>query len=98
MLGLIRKKANNTRAYSADVVKVQGGLAISPSQMSQLTERGIPISSQVLGAENFYDGDVGPLSDVPVEFRRGVDISEIYEYQQRSRQKVNDYVKSQKSE
>lgn len=98
MLGLIRKKQNKTRAYNANVVAVQGNLAISPSQMSQLSERGIPISSQVLGAENFYDGDVGPLSDVPFELRRGIDASDVYDYQQRCRQKVNNFVNSQKSE
>ncbi len=94
MLGFIRKKQNSTRAYNSDVVLVQGGQSVSPAQMSQLTERGIPISSQLLGAENFDDGIEGPITDVPFVHRRGVDISDIYEYQQRSRSKIQKYVNS----
>lgn len=98
MIGLIRKYKSKTRAYNSEVKKVQGGLSITPTQMSQLAERGVPISTQVLGAEYFDDGDSTPISDVPFPLRRGVDISDVYEYQQRSREKVNNYVKSQKSE
>lgn len=94
MLGFIRKKQNSTRAYNSDVVRLQGGQSVSPAQMSQLTERGIPISSQLLGAENFDDGVEGPITDVPFVHRRGVDISDIYEYQQRSRSKIQKYVNS----
>lgn len=96
MLSQLRKYAGKTRAYNAERVHVQSNLAVTPTQMAQLTERGIPISSQVLGAENFDDGEVSPLTDVPFLYRRGVDISDISEYQQRCRSKVSEYVKSQK--
>ena len=94
MLGFIRKKQCSSRAYNTSVTRVQGNLAISPAQMSQLTERGIPISSQVLGANNFDDGVEGPLTDVPFLYRRGVDASDVYDYQQRCRSKVEKYVNS----
>lgn len=94
MLGFIKKLQNKTRSYNTAQVHVQGGLAITPSQMSQLAEAGRPISAQMLGAENFYDGDTSPIGEVPFLYRRGIDASDIYDYQQRSRQKIKNYVNS----
>lgn len=96
MINRLKERACKFKgAYNAEVVSVQGNLTITPSQMSQLAERGIPISSQMLGADNFDDGEVGVLSEVPFTMRRGVDASDVYVYQQKCRKKVNDYVQSQ---
>ena len=94
MLGFIRKKQCTARCYNVPQTHVQSGLSMSPAQMSQLSEHGVPISSQVLGAEYFDDGVVGPLTDVPFLNRRGIDASDVYDYQVRSRQKVQKYVNS----
>lgn len=99
MLNRLKERACKFKhAYNSKVVSVQGNLTITPSQMSQLAEKGIPISSQVLGAEMFDDGEVGTLKEVPFTMRRGVEASDVYVYQQQCRKKVNSYVQSQQSD
>lgn len=64
-----------------DEEPVRNGLAVTPSQMIELTERNIPISAQNLGLT--YDEGYSKLDfDVPSEYVRGVDISDLWEGQQ----------------
>lgn len=95
MLSTLKRLARrSSSAYTAPVKVIQQSLSVSPAQMAQAAERGIPISSQLLGAENFDDGVVGPITDVPFLMRRGVDASDIFVYQQMCRAKIKDYVNS----
>lgn len=88
MKRFLSKLACKTRAYNHKREFVQDNLALTPSQMNIMAKSGTPISTQVLGADHFDDGVEGSLSDVPLEYQRGIDVSDIYDYQQRSRAAV----------
>lgn len=90
MQHLLNKLANKTRTTNIEQVKVQDGLATTPTEMYQATQMGIPISSQLLSESNFCDGEVSPLTDVPFMFRRGVDVGDIIAYQESSQSKVKE--------
>lgn len=73
------------RLKRGDVV-IQPGLSITPSQMMDMAEYGIAISSQMVGS--FYDGDKNPSWDIPAERVRGVDPGDLFELQGEVRRKV----------
>lgn len=74
-------------------IPVQGGLAYTPSKMMQLAQDGIPISTQTAAGVQYDDGyrklDFEPL----MEFRRGVDITDVWEADMDARQKVKNALK-----
>lgn len=59
-------------------LKVQNGLALTPSQMQNLSERGVPVSSQNLEGV-YFDGDTRPSWDVPLDSQRGVDVATMWQ-------------------
>lgn len=59
-------------------ISVQPGLALTPSQMQNMSERGIPVSSQNLEGV-YYDGDTRPSWDVPLDQQRGVDVATMWQ-------------------
>lgn len=66
---------------------VQNGLAITPAEMMNLTNRGIPISPQNLGL--VYDEGVSELDFTPpAEYTRGVEINDLWELRQQTRKKA----------
>lgn len=65
---------------------VYPNLAVTPSQMAQLTEKGIPINSNQIGLM-FDDGSKSP--SLGFEERRGVDMADIWNAQKTSRSKLN---------
>ena len=56
--------------------------------MMQLTERGIPVSSQNMPEGSFFDGEVNPSWTVPIERDRGIDVADVWQAQQESRSKL----------
>lgn len=58
--------------------KIQNSLSTTPAQMERLLEQGLPISSQMLDAQLFYDGDQNPSWDIPIDQQRGIDIADIW--------------------
>lgn len=69
-----------------DDLPVQDGLALTPSMIGELTNRGIPISEPMAmqffdGYKNIQDFDPGVVN------RRGVDIAEVWEAQKDARSK-----------
>ncbi|UPW41205.1 hypothetical protein [Sigmofec virus UA08Rod_5080] len=88
MNSTIKKFARKTRSYNVERNYVQGGLALTPSEMMQSARQGIAISTQVLPAEQFDDGVVGKISEVPFILRRGVDVGDVVAYQDSCRAKV----------
>ena len=64
---------------------VQPNLAITPHDVKALTERGIAVSTQILGA--VQDNDT-PADYLPLEDRRGVDINTVWETSQNARYSV----------
>lgn len=61
-----------------DEEQVQNGLAITPEQMQEMTLKGVPIASQNLGI-TYDEGYSNTSFDVPMEYQRGVDISDAWE-------------------
>lgn len=77
-----------TAKPSVNDIPINGKLAMTPSKMMKLAEQGIPISSQQLGGQ-FYDGDVKVTWDVPIDRQRGVDMNDMWNYEQTVRKKMN---------
>lgn len=66
---------------------VQNGLAMTPSQMFDMAQRGLPITTQNLGVtydEGYSNLDFTP----PAEFRRGVDLGDLYEMRMDAKSKL----------
>lgn len=74
----------------ATPVRVQNSLAVTPSEMKQLADEGIPISAQQ-NAASYFDGDTTPYVDVPSEFRRGYDAIDAYTEQINARERLRRY-------
>lgn len=67
---------------------VQSRLAITPSQMMQLAENGIPIAAQQLPSEHFSEGDTSSSFDVLLDYQRGVDINTMWNVEQDVKKKM----------
>lgn len=63
------------------------GLAVTPSDMSNMLSRGIPISAQI-NEELFFDGLDNPSFDIPIEEQRGVDVNDVWLAQRQARSKL----------
>lgn len=98
MKKLLEKLANKTRSYNTPVTLVQDGLAMTPTDMIQSCNNGIPIATQTLPDSMFFDGEQSRLTDVPFELRRGVDIGDIQSYQDSCNEKVHSAYKNAKSQ
>lgn len=66
---------------------VQNGLAVTPAQMMELTQSGFSISAQNLNALEAADPSDKDFY-VPVQYRRGSDLADVYEAAQEVRRKV----------
>lgn len=66
---------------------VQNNLAVTPADMMRMTELGKPISTQILGAE-YYDGRDKLDFECNLEYRRGVDINDMWNAQHDGKDKV----------
>lgn len=65
---------------------VQSGLGVTPAKMLELTKAGVPISPANLGLT--YQDGVNKLDFVPpLEYQRGIDIGQLWEARQDSRDK-----------
>lgn len=86
MKKLLREHAtSDIRCYdSENFERVQSHLAVTPSEMNQMRERGIPISSH-LEEKMFYDGDSSPVVIIDPMLMRGVDINDAWNAEQSSK-------------
>lgn len=75
---------------------VRNGLSLTPSQMLEMTQKGVPIAARNLSAivDNVSDNDF----DISPEYRRGVDISELYEAHEDARKKARGVLKRHRAE
>lgn len=67
--------------------EVQSGLALTPSQMMEMAQRGLPITTQNLGVtydEGYSNLDFTP----PLEHQRGIDIGDLYEARMDAKSKL----------
>lgn len=65
---------------------IVNGLAVTPSDMHRMVERGIPVSPS--NDALFFDGTPNVTFDLPIEDARGVDVNDIWNAQQDSRRKI----------
>lgn len=86
-----RNKANDVRLSHPkrheDELPVYGNLAVTPKQMLEMSEKGIPISGQNLSMLP-SDGSTNPGFDIPAEQLRGVDPAELWENSQIIKQRA----------
>lgn len=66
---------------------VQNGLSVTPQRMLELTNKGIPISSQ-LNALVFDEGVSALDFEPPLECTRGVDLADLWEARENLKVKV----------
>lgn len=78
------------------IVPIIQGQAVTPVQMDQLRKKGQSISAFQLSAENFYDGDVNPQFDIPIEQQRHVDVATIWQEQMDAKSKIEDFEREEK--
>lgn len=67
-------------------IRVKNGLAVTPSEMMKLAERGIPVSAQSFGV--FNDGESNPSWDIPLDRQRGVDAATLWQNEKDIKQKL----------
>lgn len=96
---LEQQSSSRVRAYDTIGEMSEQNLAITPSEMNQMTQRGIPVSSSVLSPELFDSGhEIGINTPLSVFERRGFDFSDASVYEQNCRNRVSSYAQSLKSE
>lgn len=61
-------------------------LAVTPSEIMELTNRGIPVSPS--NANQFVVGVPNPSYDLPVDQRRGVDIVDVWDASQSAKRSL----------
>lgn len=65
---------------------VQNGLAVTPSQVLEMAEKGIAASAQMNSM--MVDGHTGSDWNVPLEERRGIDIAALWQSSMDARKKM----------
>lgn len=90
MLQLLKKRANSCvrSFYQSEPKYVQSHLAVSPREMNQMRNRGIPISSHLEASKDFYDGDASPSVTIDPMFMRGIDINDAWNAQQSAKKSL----------
>lgn len=68
-------------------IPVADGLSLTPSQMQQMSEHGIPIASN-MNPDLYDDGDTSLSIHVLPENLRGIDIAALWELDKSSRNKL----------
>lgn len=81
------KPINIERRFDEPIV--QDGLAMSPAEMMDMVNRGIPISNSNLQLLEVYKTGDKDFS-VPMEFRRNVDMADMWQHRQEMRTKVRE--------
>lgn len=71
----VQKVVNCVR--KPDFQPTRPDMAVTPSQMLSMAERGIPVAQQ--NAELFFDGHDNPSWFIPAEQCRGVDVADLWE-------------------
>lgn len=59
--------------------QVQSGLALTPSEMMEMANKGVPITPQNFDGLQYDEGYSKLDFDVPIEYRRGIDIGDCWE-------------------
>lgn len=81
--------------FHDDDIPVVPDLAITPSQMLSMAEKGLPISNQSLASE-YFDGDVNIGWEVPLDRQRNVDVNEMWNKERDVRKAMKEMTKDAK--
>lgn len=70
-----------------EIKRTISGLAMTPQQIAEMAQRGVPVSPQNMQA--YYDGMAGDNNwSVEPMFKRGADINQLWEIEQNSRDRI----------
>lgn len=72
-------------------ISVKNNLSVTPSDMLDMTNAGVAVSTA--SADAFFDGDQSSSFDIPREYTRGYDAVDAFNYQSESRSKVKNVYK-----
>ncbi|UPW41866.1 hypothetical protein [Peromfec virus RodF5_6] len=72
------KNSNKRNPITFGKSSVVNNLAVTPREMMQMSEQGIPISSSI-NSESFDDGNLDNVMSIPNECVRGVDVVKLWE-------------------
>lgn len=75
---------NDYRPINSELT-VRNGLAVTPSQMMDMTQRGISISNSNL---DYLEGTPNPSATVPIEQSRGVDVNDVWQASQTAKKRL----------
>lgn len=73
---------------------VQNDLSYTPSQMMEMSEKGISVSAQNVNPDMFYDGDTNPSFELGLERLRGVDVADCWQAEQSIKKKAKNGLKN----
>ena len=89
---LIHKHIKNTHLEELEST-VDSSLAITPSQMANLTSAGRAVSMASLENQSFFTNEVD-VRDMPLEYTRGIDMNEVWAASRTSEKRVKDGIKA----
>lgn len=87
MFTRFKTASERRRSYYPPYTEVASGLALTPSHMLELSQSGIPVSSQ-MADDMFFDGDTSMRVHIDPLDRRGVDVVDAWNLQKSSRRKL----------
>lgn len=87
MFTRFKSASNRRKSYNPPYTEVASGLALTPAQMLELSQSGIPVSSQ-MADDMFYDGDTSMRVHIDPLDRRGIDVVDAWNLQKSSRRKL----------
>ena len=91
---ILEHATNITGVYNSEFRYIQPSLAVTPSQMLDMSQHGIAISSQ-MNDKMFYDGDDSYIVNVdPLDYR-GVDVNDAWNASQEAKKKISRLYKTQ---
>ena len=85
---LVIRRLNGRSTRKPGELPVRGDLAYTPAQMYEAAKAGVPISSQNISQLPSNDFTDEESWIVPVEYRRGQDIADIWNAQRDARAKI----------
>lgn len=87
MINRIKKSISKpVPTYNRIAPFVQQGLAVTPRQMDELTQHGVPVSTST--ATEFYDGDSSNSMYIELARMRGVDVVDAWNAEMSSKKNL----------
>lgn len=88
MFSKIKSHQNPVKLAKSNHIKVEQGLAYTPSQMNQLRQRGIPISNMMVSESQFDDGTLGGDMSYDPILARGINEINAWELEMQAKKNL----------